>query len=108
MVHEYNTGEDLTFHGLFPTPLAVEVRHTKRVEELQKNGVTDMYSRENGDSRPNGLMDFLQFHGMLPTPRSCSAMGAALDTDGNMQGSRFPNLETVVGSMLFPTPTAGE
>jgi hypothetical protein len=42
---------------------------------------------------------------MLPTPRTCSAMAAPVNTQGNLQGNRFPNLETVIGRML-PTPTA--
>ena len=42
--------------------------------------------------------------GLLPTPRTCSAMASRLDTAGNLEGERFPNLETVIGKML-PTPT---
>ena len=42
---------------------------------------------------------------MLPTPRTCSAMAAPLDTPGNLQGDRFPNLETVMAQQLL-TPTA--
>ena len=42
---------------------------------------------------------------MLPTPRTCSAMAAPLDTPGNLQSDRFPNLETVMAQQLL-TPTA--
>jgi hypothetical protein len=42
---------------------------------------------------------------MLPTPRTCSAMAARLDTTGNLEGERFPNLETVMAQQLL-TPTA--
>jgi len=42
---------------------------------------------------------------MLPTPRTCSAMAAPVNTRGNLKGNRFPNLETVIGRML-PTPSA--
>ena len=42
--------------------------------------------------------------GSLPTPRTCSAMAASVNTKGNLEGNRFPNLETVIGRML-PTPT---
>ncbi len=45
--------------------------------------------------------------GALPTPRTCSAMAAPVNSRGNIEGDRFPNLETVVGRML-PTPNAGE
>jgi hypothetical protein len=41
---------------------------------------------------------------LLPTPRTCSAMAAPVNSAGNLEGDRFPNLETVVGRML-PTPT---
>ena len=46
--------------------------------------------------------------GVLPTPRTCSAMAARLDTAGNLEGERFPNLETVVAREMLPTPNAGE
>jgi hypothetical protein len=42
---------------------------------------------------------------MLPTPRTCSAMASRLDTAGNMEGERFPNLETVVAREMLPTHT---
>jgi hypothetical protein len=45
---------------------------------------------------------------MLPTPRTCSAMAARLDTAGNLESERFPNLETVVAREMLPTPTAND
>jgi hypothetical protein len=44
---------------------------------------------------------------MLPTPRTCSAMAAAVNTTGNLQGNRFLNLETVIGRTLL-TPTVND
>ena len=44
----------------------------------------------------------------LPTPRTCSAMAARLNTTGNLEGERFPNLETVIAREMLPTPSAGE
>ena len=41
----------------------------------------------------------------LPTPRTCSAMAAPVNSRGDLGGERFPNLETVIGRML-PTPNA--
>ena len=93
---------------LLPTPLAVDIEHRERTENLKATGVKDFHSRINGASRPNGLMDYLRFTGMLPTLRTCSAMGASLDTDGNLEGNRCPNLETVVGRMLLPAPRANK
>lgn len=42
--------------------------------------------------------------GLLPTPRTCLAMTASVNSKGKLEGNRFPNLETVIGRML-PTPT---
>jgi hypothetical protein len=44
---------------------------------------------------------------MLPTPRTCSAMAAPVNSRGNLKGDRFPNLETVIGRML-PIPTTND
>lgn len=38
----------------------------------------------------------------LPTPRTCSAMAAPVNSAGNLKGERFPNLETVIGRQLLP------
>ena len=46
--------------------------------------------------------------GVLPTPRTCSAMAYRLDTPGNMKAERFPNLETVVAREMLPTPTVND
>ena len=54
--------------GLLPTPLAVEIQHSKRIKTLKKKGGKTMGSRANGEQRPNGLMDFFNFYGILPTP----------------------------------------
>jgi len=44
--------------------------------------------------------------GSWPTPRSCSAMAATITPDSAWAENRFPNLETVVGRRLWPTPDA--
>ena len=41
--------------------------------------------------------------GLLPTPRSCSAMAA--ENIQNRAADKFPNLESVVARSLWPTPT---
>lgn len=43
---------------------------------------------------------------MLPTPRNCSAMAATITAESAHAPNRFPNLETVIGQALFPTPNA--
>ena len=54
--------------SLLPTPTETDIQHKQRVEELKEAGADTMASRKNGSSRPNGLSDFFQFYGMLPTP----------------------------------------
>lgn len=53
---------------LLPTPLAVSVRHPGRVSELRMAGDVTFCSRAVGETRPNGLEDWLEFHGMMPSP----------------------------------------
>jgi len=51
----------------------------------------------------NDQLDMVQ-RGMLPTPRVCSAMSATVTSESAHDPKRFPNLETVVGKALLPTP----
>ena len=43
-----------------------------------------------------------------PTPRVCSAMAATITPKSVWKDNRFPNLETVVGQRMWPTPCAGD
>lgn len=54
--------------GLLPTPMATDIRHEKRVKELKAAGGNTFHSRKNGETLPNGFMDWMDFHGLLPTP----------------------------------------
>jgi hypothetical protein len=45
---------------------------------------------------------------MWPTPRSCSAMAATITPESAWNKKRSPNLETIIGQRMFPTPTANE
>ena len=58
----------MAVNGLLPTPLAVSVRHSKRVSELRMAGDVTFCSRAVGETRPNGLEDWLEFHGLMPSP----------------------------------------
>lgn len=80
---------------LLPTPLAVEREHPERVENLKAAGATRINSRVNGDQRPNGLIDFMQFYDLLPTPVSQGLK--VCDENGKTQ---FIDLG------LLPTPRA--
>lgn len=52
---------------LLPTPTATEIHHWQRVERWKRQGRTSMHETEDGEKNPNGLTDFLDFHGQLPT-----------------------------------------
>jgi len=43
-----------------------------------------------------------------PTPRSCSAMAATITPESAWADNRFPNLETIVGRQIWPTPVAND
>lgn len=51
---------------LLPTPMRTEIRHRRRVAELKAAGGETFHSRKNGETRPNGLADFMDFHGISP------------------------------------------
>ena len=61
---------------LLPTPTATEIRHRQRVERWKRQGRTSMHETEDGEKNPNGLTDFLDFHGLLPTPTARDWKGA--------------------------------
>lgn len=90
---------------LLPTPLAVEVEHRQRVTDLLKSGATDFHSRANGEIRPNGLMDYMRFKGILPTPQASE--GEKYTTKYNPNSQMGQSLSALAGSGLLPTPTAG-
>ena len=96
---------------LLPTPLVVEREHPDRVENLKAAGATRINSRVNGEQRPNGLIDFMQFYDMLPTPRANQVNGCDLDNPKLAERNKS-NLEEEVAKAvvngLLPTPTAIE
>nr|CAI9751214.1 DNA methyltransferase [Caudoviricetes sp.]CAI9751750.1 DNA methyltransferase [Caudoviricetes sp.] len=101
---------------LLPTPMASDIQHRKRVQELKEAGATEFQSRKNGASRPNGLMDYLNFHDLMPTPsardwKGCTTPGQKKQ-NGNVYGETLPDrvkrmTENMMwGGNLMPTPTA--
>ena len=75
--------------GLLPTPMSTDIHHAQRVEELKRSGKSGLRCREKGRSGANGLMDYLDFHGLLITPsasdglRSGFTMGTHKETKEN-------------------------
>jgi hypothetical protein len=61
---------DVLASGLLPTPMATEVSHPKRITDLKAKGGQTMGSRKNGESRPNGIQDYLTWHGLMPTVKA--------------------------------------
>lgn len=102
---------------LWPTPMAVDVEHRQRVEELVEAGATDMYSRANGDRRPNGLMDYVHFKGLLLTPTAVMTkeeperMRESVCVKGYKNGTKYGSLESQISydprfKGLLKTPSA--
>lgn len=78
--------------GLLPTPLAQDIQHKSRIEALKEKGARDMMSRANGAARPNGLMDYLNFYGMLLTPSASDGMRAGFTMDA-LKNHHKPNAD---------------
>ena len=102
---------DPKYATLLPTPQAMD--GTEIRGKMGKNDV--LVQTESGLRRKvqtgsdfGVSLGFMANNALLPTPRTCSAMGASLDTEGNLEGNRCPNLETVVGRMILPTPTCND
>ena len=70
---------------LLPTPTATEIHHWQRVERWKRQGRTSMHETEDGEKNPNGLTDFLDFHGLLPSLEHIGRKGK------NPQQGGFPD-----------------
>ncbi len=99
------TGSGL-LQGLLPTPMATDVRHAQRVEELRKAGGNTFHSRKNGETRPNGLTDWMDFHGLLPTPNATE--GEKCTTKYNPGSQMGKGLTAMAVNGMLPTPTASD
>lgn len=66
---------DMASLNLLPTPPAVSVRHPGRVSELRIAGDVTFCSRAVGETRPTGLEDWLEFHGLMPSPVARTGKG---------------------------------
>lgn len=107
-------------NGLLPTPLAVDIEHPRRIEQLKEMDGQTMGSRKSGELRPNGLMDFLKFYGLMPTPNATDAhLGAIVGKNDKIALTPTGKLVKVtpktsfslrlpVFAQLLPTPNAVE
>ena len=62
---------------LLPTPMATDIHHAERVAELKKRGAKGQRCRDKGEAGANGLTDWMDFHGMLPTQTARDYKGSA-------------------------------
>ena len=94
---------------LLPTPTATEIHHWQRVERWKRQGRTSMHETEDGEKNPNGLTDFLDFHGLLPTLEHIGRKGKNPRQGGlpdffAQTGRRFQLNPLFVAEMMgFPT-----
>ena len=89
--------------GLLPTPMSTDIHHGKRVKELKAAGGDTFHSRANGETRPNGLTDFLDFNGLLPTPRANKVNGLDLNNEALANRDKG-NLEEAVAKIVTSCP----
>lgn len=111
--HTAGTGCGSSPSGLMPTPMAVDIRHEQRIAELKAKGGTTIGSRANGELRPNGLMDYMSFYNLLPTPSTQEFEHPNMTLNG--KGRRDPvrgktdhsvGLADLARNNLLPTPTS--
>ena len=117
--------KDLGAAMLLPTPLVVEREHPERVEALRATGARNFHARpeKGSDAHPNGIVDFMNFYGMLPTPQAMdgteikSKMGkndVLVEKPSGIRrkvqtGSDFGvSLGFMATNKMLPTPTAIE
>lgn len=87
---------------LLPTPMATDIYHPKRFKEMKDAGGETFHSRKNGEIRPNGLMDFMDFHGMLPTPtardyKSSISPNGMIRKNGKLRNDALSNIPVMLG-----------
>uniref|UniRef100_A0AB33JIX5 Uncharacterized protein n=1 Tax=Prevotella sp. GTC17262 TaxID=3236797 RepID=A0AB33JIX5_9BACT len=97
-----NLLSQLVYSDILPTPLAVEIQHDKRVKALKEKGGKTIASRANGAHRPNGLMDFMNFYGILPTPNAAEA--TKWTTTYNPKSQMGTSLTAMATNGMLPTP----
>ena len=78
--------------GLLPTPTCTDIHHAGRVAGLKEAGGDTFHSRANGETRPNGLTDFLDFNGLLLTPNATDGLRANFTME-SLKSHDKPNAE---------------
>ena len=73
------------------------------MKELKAAGKTKFRSREKGQSGANGLTDFLDFNGLLLTPRANKVNGLDLNNEALANRDKG-NLEEAVAKIVTSCP----
>jgi len=99
-------------NDLLPTPLAVEVHHQARTQRAIDQGQTTFRGRpdEGKDTHPSGLMDYLQFYGILPTPITSDSQGGARKIEANgrtLRGSSGENFSASLKDIMITRSESG-
>jgi len=87
-----NSRKALKKKAIYPTPTTVD------------SGSLFNTSTSPG-SVPRPTLGAMAKFNLWPTPRSCSAMAATITSESAWNEKRNPNLETIVGRRMLPTPT---
>ena len=90
---------------LLPTPLAVEREHPERVVALKATGATEINSRACGEQRPNGIIDYLQFYGILPMKSENDGETFQLNPQFTEEMMGFPSMWTTRSGVFYRTTT---
>ena len=93
-------------YGLWATPCSMDHMNPKTDKAALKEATEIRPGRTNWcnlrDQVTRGKTINKDF---WPTPRNCTAMSATITPESVHAENRFPNLETVVGQRMWPTPT---
>ena len=73
------------------------------MKELKEAGKAKFRSREKGQPGANGLTDFLDFNGLLPTPRANKVNGLDLSNEA-LANRNKGNLEEAVAKIVTNCP----
>jgi hypothetical protein len=86
----------------------VEAYHPERVKQAKAEGLKNFRSRtdKDKDTHPAGILDCLDFHGILPTPTAIE--GVKLTNTWNPNSQMGQSLSAMAGSGLLPTPRANQ
>ena len=89
---------------LLPTPCCLEAYHPERVKQAKEMGLKNFRSRtdKDKDTHPAGILDCLDFHGMLPTPTAIE--GVKWTNTWNPNSQMGKSLSAMAGSGMLPTP----